>query len=121
MVRSILLMAAGVAGTMAGIIATGIMAAGVAGTMAGIIATGIMAAGASAKSLFENLLSLLVGEEFSIGLARSDWAYKKHTRADAASGARGDGHVPVPRRSRCLSMGNDTERRPRYGPTLRGE
>ena len=40
-----------------------------------------MAAEATAKSLFENFLSLHAGEEFSNGLPGPDWAQKKHIRA----------------------------------------
>jgi hypothetical protein len=55
MARSILIMAVGADGTMAGIIATGIMAASVG--MAAV----------TAKSPYENLLSVHAGEEFSNG------------------------------------------------------
>jgi pyruvate dehydrogenase (quinone) len=43
-----------------------------------------MAAAATAKSPLEIFLALHAGEEFSSGLAGSDWAHKQHPCADAA-------------------------------------
>ena len=107
--RSMLMMAAGAAGTMAGIIATGIMAAGA--MVLRTAASAGMAAEATAKSPFGIFPSLHAREVCSHGLAGSDGAHKQHPRADAAGRVRGDGPAPTPRRShrpsdrlRCVTI-----------------
>src|SRR5882724_9911432 len=105
MARSILMMAAGAAGTMAGIIATGIMPAS-----AGTAASAGMAAAATAKSLFENFLSRHAGEECSNGLPGPDLGHKKYTRpfgrAAQAARMRSPGQAEPDTRQSCPGPGD---------------